>query len=147
MTSIVALYSLALWICLLLFVSRVLGQVYVGLYRPRWLPPWEEWYSGLLPYPWLLLSQVLIIMAMTMIAYDHSRGEGWLIVTDPRKAAALEWLGIVYASGMALRYLITMARHPARRWFKGTIPIWFHFVLAVFLYVVATFPKARAPAS
>jgi hypothetical protein len=131
---------IALWLCLILFVARVLGQVYVGLYRPRGLPPWEDWYSGLLPYPWLLASQVLIIMVMTMVAYDHSRGEGWMIVRDDRAALVIRWFAVVYAGGMALRYILTMARHAERRWFKGTIPIWFHLVLAAFLYLVATFP-------
>ena len=130
----------ALWICLLLFVARVLGQAYVGLYRPRFLPPWEEWYSGLLPYPWLLASQIVIIMIMTMIACDHTRGEGWTIVRSARVALVIRGFAIVYAGGMALRYVITMTRHPERRWFKGTIPIWFHFVLAAFLFLVATFP-------
>ncbi len=138
-----ALYRLALWICLLLFVARVLGQVYVGLYRPRWLPAWKDWYSGLLPYPWLLLSQILIIMAMTMIAYDHTRGDGWLFVTDARKAGAIEWMATIYATGMAVRYAVTMVRNPGRRWFKGTIPIWFHLVLAGFLFLVATFPREQ----
>ncbi|MGH2570261.1 MAG: hypothetical protein ACRDGR_03480 [bacterium] len=123
-------------------MARVLGQVYVGLYRPRRLPPWEEWYSGLLPYPWLLLSQVLLIMVMTTIAYDHTRGEGWLFVTDPRKVRAIGWIAIVYAASMVVRYVVTMVRWPQRRWFRGTIPIWFHLVLAAFLYLVATFPRS-----
>lgn len=138
----VLLYRCAIWGCLLLFVGRVLGQVYVGLYRPRRLPTWEEWYSGLLPYPWLLLSQVLIIMIMTMVAYDCSRGDGWWFVVDSRKAAALEWIAYLYAAGMALRYGVSMARHPERRWMGRAIPIIFHLVLAAFLFLVSTFPKA-----
>ena len=135
------LYRWAIWICLMLFVGRVLGQVYVGLYRPRRLPPWEEWYSGVLPYPWLLLSQIVIIMFMTMVAYDYTRGDGWWFVVDSRKAGALLWIALAYAGGMALRYGITMARHRERRWLGGTIPIWFHLVLAAFIYLVATFPN------
>jgi len=134
-----ALYPWLMWLCLFLFVCRVLGQIYVGLYKPHWLPSWKEWYSGLLPYPWLLLSQVLIIMWMTMIAYDYSRGEGWFLLENPEKAVVFKWLAIVYFSGMVIRYALTVVLKPERRWFKGTIPIWFHMVLAVFIFLAATY--------
>ena len=35
---------------------------------------------------------------------------------------------------MAVRYVYTIIRHPELRWFGHTIPIWFHMVLAAFLY-------------
>ena len=40
------------------FLGRVLGQVAVALLEPDWLPPMQDWYSGLLPYSILLLIQV-----------------------------------------------------------------------------------------
>ena len=48
------IYLPLMWACVVLFMFRVLGQVYVALYAPRWLPPMGEWYSGLLPYYLLL---------------------------------------------------------------------------------------------
>ncbi len=36
------------------FLGRVLGQVTVVLLEPDWLPPMQDWYSGLLPYSILL---------------------------------------------------------------------------------------------
>jgi hypothetical protein len=51
---------------------------------------------------------------------------------------------------MALRYALTMIFLPEMRWLGGAIPIFFHFVLAAFLYVWgkfvgrdAIFAKAR----
>jgi hypothetical protein len=38
----------------------------------------------------------------------------------------------IYAGAMVLRYVLTMALHPDQRWLGGTIPIFFHFVLAGF---------------
>jgi len=35
---------------------------------------------------------------------------------------------------MASRYVVRMYRRPGERWFGGTIPIVFHFVLAAFLF-------------
>ena len=122
-----------MWVCLALFIARVLGQVYAGLYKPRFLPPWEEWYSGLLPYPWLLLAQVLIIMWMTLIAYDVTRATGFFVLESPATISFVQWFSLIYFFGMIFRYVLTMWRVPARRWFKGTIPIWFHMVLALFL--------------
>ena len=37
---------------------------------------------------------------------------------------------------MAARYIVTMALNPELRWFTGTTPIWFHFVLAAFLFTL-----------
>ena len=65
-----------LWLLLGLFLARVIGQIYVGLYAPSFLPPWDEWYSGLLPYPWLLPIQILLLMWMAVIAADNSRKSG-----------------------------------------------------------------------
>ena len=45
-----------LWLCTALFLARVWGQIIVGIYPQAPLPEWKEWYSGLLPFPWLLLS-------------------------------------------------------------------------------------------
>jgi hypothetical protein len=40
---------------------------------------------------------------------------------------------------MVLRYALTMIYRPDMRWFGSTIPIFFHFVLAGFLYVWGKF--------
>jgi hypothetical protein len=39
-----------------------------------------------------------------------------------------------------VRYVLTMALHPELRWFTGTIPIWFHFVLAAFIFTLGRYP-------
>lgn len=52
--------ALALWLLAGLFCLRVLGQVLVEFGDVQFLPPSKEWASGLIPYPLLLVSQVLI---------------------------------------------------------------------------------------
>ena len=55
------------------------------------------------------------------------------------------WIfGWIYLSAMVLRYILRMSFYPDQRWFGGTIPIFFHWVLAAFLLVVAKFHRARA---
>lgn len=46
-----------LWTLLALFALRVAGQALVAFSDVRFLPPMQAWYSGLMPYPYLLPSQ------------------------------------------------------------------------------------------
>jgi hypothetical protein len=123
----------ALWLLQTLFLLRVLGQIYVGLYSPEWLPGWDEWYSGLLPYPVLLPAQILLLMWMTAISYDNSRGAGYFHVESEWVRRRLRWIAGLYATAMLVRYAIVMTLHPEMRWLHGTIPIAFHWVLAGYI--------------
>lgn len=136
--------ALILWTLQGLFAMRVLGQIYVGLYAPAWLPPWPEWYSGLLPYPLLLPAQLLLLMWMTLVSYDNTRGAGRFHVESARARRRLRWIAALYAGVMLLRYVATMALAPEMRWFHGTIPIAFHFVLAGYIAALALPTKVRS---
>lgn len=136
-------YALILWFLLALFFLRVLGQLLVAFFDLSFLPPMEEWYSGLIPYPILLLAQGLILILMIKISSDFSRGHGFFVI--PRRAMGrfLTWFSYLYFASMVVRYVVTMALSPERRWFGGTIPIFFHFVLAGYLYVWGHFHTTR----
>src|SRR4051812_9671498 len=67
------LTSRLLWLLMSLFALRVLGQMLVEFCGVTFLPPSAEWFSGLIPYPSLLASQILILTAMTKINVDFSR--------------------------------------------------------------------------
>lgn len=127
-------YALVLGVCMLLFIARVLGQALVAFLGMSWLPPMAHWYAGLLPYPILLPVQLAIVVLMLKILLDFVRGSGYFVLPKPRAGEYLKWLSCLYFLSMALRYFITMWLHPERRWFEGTIPIWFHMVLAGFIY-------------
>lgn len=119
-----------LWICTLLFLVRVMGQIGVGIYHPPSLPPWSEWYSGLLPYPLLLLTQLLLLMFMAVVNTDQARGAGCFGAVQLQTGNRLRLFGIVYALAMIFRYAARMTFVPEARWLGGTIPIGFHLVLA-----------------
>lgn len=128
------LRAVFLWTLLGLFVLRVLGQVYVGIYGSAVpLPRWSEWYSGLLPYPLLLPAQILLMMWMTAVSYDNTRRAGRFFVESPVVKRRLRWFAAVYLGAMALRYALTMTLKPEMRWFHGTIPVAFHCVLASYI--------------
>lgn len=128
-------YSFYLSLFTILLLLRVVGQVVVALRAPRWLPPMEQWQSGLLPYPVLLLGQAVVLTLMVWICVDFIRGAGFFI--EPRRpdsGRAVMWFSRAYFAGMILRYIIWMWRRPDQRWLGGTIPIIFHSVVAAFLY-------------
>ncbi len=132
-----------LWGLLLFFVLRVLGQLLVALGRVSFLPPMEEWFSGVLPYPALLLSQAVIIFVCAKVCIDFTRGRGYFVVPRQRLGSGLLWFGSVYLAVMVIRYVLRMSLYPQERWTGGSIPIFFHWVLAGFLLTVGQYHWAR----
>jgi len=140
--SLRKLCAAAMWATLTLFVLRVLGQVLVAFFDVRFLPAMPEWYSGLLPYPVLLPVQVMIIALFTAICIDITRGHGAFAYASVQIGTFLTWFSAIYGSSMVVRYAITMSIHPERRWFgTSTIPIFFHLVLASYLFVLSRYHK------
>jgi hypothetical protein len=123
----------------LLFFLSVLGQALVARFGVIWLPAMEHWHSGLIPYPTLLTIQLLMLIAMVKITRDIWRDTGFFALVRPSWSRFLICFSAIYAGAMVLRYALTMAFYPGMRWFGGTIPIFFHFVLAAFIYVVGCF--------
>lgn len=128
------LYTVFLILFTVLLFGRVAGQLLVYLYAPRWLPPMDEWQSGLLPYPVLLASQAVVLTFMALICRDFARGHGFFVAPHPRGGVFSGWFAYVYFGGMVVRYIVTMTVRPERRWFGGTIPIVFHSFVAAFLW-------------
>ena len=133
-------YALVLSVLAFLFLLRVLGQALVAFFDVRWLPAMAEWYSGLLPYRLLLPAQLAILLIQAAISTDLFRGRGPMAVQRARIGRALRWFSVAYFAAMVLRYVLTMAWYPERRWLgTGTIPIVFHWVLAAYLYVLGNY--------
>lgn len=121
------------------FFLRVLGQVLVAGWKVSFLPPMEAWYSGLLPYPILLPVQLLILFVQAWIARDLWRGAGFFAARRPAAGRLLQRISYVYFAVMLLRYVVTMWLYPEWRWLRGTIPIFFHWVLAAYLYFLGKY--------
>jgi len=132
--------ALILWICLALFLGRVLGQFEVMLTAPLWLPPMEAWYSGLLPYTMLLPAQVLILMLMATVTFDRSIGVGITRLRRPRQRSWLRGIALAYFAIMAVRFLIQCVKYGSDYYLHGAIPVAFHWVLALFLLALVEPP-------
>ena len=135
--ALLLLFSLA-------FLGRVAGQLFALLAEPAFLPPFDAWHSGLLPYPALLAAQVAILAFQARVAAGVLRGRAGLARPGPRAARGLRRFALVYAAVMAARYPLTMALSPESRWSGGAIPIAFHLVLAAWLLAYA-WPATAAP--
>jgi uncharacterized protein len=128
--------AVALWVLMGLFCLRVLGQILVEFLHVRFLPASAEWYSGLIPYRPLLASQMLIIGLQAKIGLDFTRQSGWTYRPRPTAGLWLLCFGSVYLAAMIIRYIVRMALQPAERWTGGSIPIFFHWILAAYVLIV-----------
>lgn len=136
-------FVVLMWALLFAFCLRVAGQMVAAFVGVSWLPPMEAWYSGLMPYPYLLPSQLLIIALYSKVCLDLTRGEGFFMRSRPVFGRGVLVFGYIYLAAMVLRYVIRMSLHPEARWFGGTIPIFFHWVLATFLIAFGRYHRAR----
>jgi len=134
-------YAIWLFVLMVLFCFRVAGQMLVAFAGVTFLPPMEEWYSGLLPYRYLLPAQFLIILLFAKICLDLFRGRGFFALTRNRLGALLKAFGIIYLAVMVIRYVLRMSLYPPERWTGGSIPIFFHWVLAAYVLVFASFNR------
>lgn len=141
--SPVARYAVALWLLLGLFCLRVLGQFVVAFFGVVFLPPMEEWYSGLIPYGPLLTAQVLIIMLLSYVSLSFTRGVGYFVRPNRGLGRGLVLFGALYLTAMIIRYIMRMSLLPDERWTGGSIPIFFHWVLATYLLVVGQYHWRR----
>lgn len=130
---------------LALFVGRVVAQALIAVGYGAFLPPWEEWFSGLVPYPQLLVSQILIILAYGAVCRDFVRQRGFFTVPRRWLGTVLLFVGSIYFAVMVMRYAIRMSLYAPERWTGGAIPIVFHWVLASFLLTLGTYHRRSFP--
>lgn len=104
------------------------------------LPPFEAWQSGALPYWALLTAQILIVVFLTRVAWSFSAGT----VTPSSRSARL-WLvpGSVYLAVMVTRFVLGQTLLDGHTWFDRPLPSAFHIVLATFMIVAGLYHYAN----
>ena len=127
-----ARYPTVMAVLLALFLARVIGQILAATVAPPWLPPMQRWYSGVMPYRYLLPTQIVFLVVMTVMTLSVARRSAPLGVGSPAVAAVIIWASYAYALGMVVRSARYVFTPLARR--GVLIPIVFHFVLAAFLF-------------
>ena len=127
-----AAYATVMAVLLALFFARVLGQIVAATIAPPWLPPMRQWYSGLMPYRYLLPTQIVFLVVMAVMTLSIARRSVPLGTTAPAVGTWIIWASYAYAFGMVVRSVRYASTPPERR--GVLIPIVFHFVLATFLF-------------
>ncbi|TCV85922.1 hypothetical protein [Sulfurirhabdus autotrophica] len=119
-----------------LFIFRVCAQLIQKYYALSFLPQFERWYSGALPYPWLLLSQIVIIVLLALVIRPFHKGRAR---ASYRTGIFLLIPGAMYFVLMVFRLVagLTFAKHHS--WLGATIPAIFHIVLASFALLLGHF--------
>lgn len=131
-----ARHAVALWVLLGLFCVRVAAQLIAAVAPLPYVPSFDQWASGALPYPALVAAQISIIVAYAAVA--HRIGNG----SSRPSAAVGRWLlaaGAVYFATMAVRLLAGLTVSSGHWWFDKPLPSFFHLVLASFLIVAGRF--------
>lgn len=135
-------------VLLVLFLGRVIGQILAATTAPSWLPPMARWYSGLMPYRYLLPAQIVFLVVMTAMTIGVARQSAPLGTLAKGTGTWIVWASYVYALGMVVRSIRYALATPERR--GVLIPIAFHFVLAGFLFAYGSAtimrPDVRAAA-
>ncbi len=129
-------HVIALSVLLVLFCFRVLAQLLQRYLELPFLPPFDAWQSGAVPYGVLLTSQILIIVFYAWILQrimarriQPNRRHGWIFFIT----------GLIYFFAMVLRLAIGWIGVSEHLWFHSYLPILFHFVLSGYLIVVGNF--------
>ena len=130
-------YATVMAALLVLFLARVFGQVLAATVAPSWLPPMGRWYSGLMPYRYLLPAQIVFVVLMTALTISVANESAPLGGAAPAAGTRIVWASYVYALGMVVRAIRYVVAPPERR--GVLIPIIFHFVLAGFLFTYGRF--------
>lgn len=113
---------------------RVVGQVLVAFFEVGFLPPMQAWYSGLMPYRYLLPSQILLMALMGKICVDFTRRRGFFYEPKRPLGTPVLVLGYLYLAAMIARAVLLWDR---------PIPIVFHWVLATYVLIVGHSQRRR----
>ena len=113
------------------FLGRVLVQLAQYFHPVDFLPGFEEWQSGALPYAVLVALQVAIIAVQLRVIGAVSRGR-CLLGAQWRRAVSV--FAIIYLAVMAFRLTAGLTFATDGGWLDARLPTIFHLVLASFLF-------------
>ena len=126
-------YSLVLIALLSIFCFRVFSQLLQKFYPVDFLPPFEDWQSGAVPYWLLVVAQFLIILICLIVILKISLGR---VIPRNMTGKICLFLGVIYLIVMLFRLIVGLTIAPEHNWFGARIPTFFHTVLYVLLLFV-----------
>ena len=134
-------YAVALAILSAPFAARVAAQAMQRWSPVPFLPPFGAFQGSALPYVILLPAQIAIFATMLAVCWRLRIGA---LRPRPRIGSWLIVAGGVYVATMLARLTVGLTVPDAPAWFRSDISTIFHFVLALFVLVLAAYHR-RAP--
>lgn len=129
-------HSSVLVVLTFLFLFRVLAQLIQAEADLPYLPEFQSWDSGAVPYAVLVIAQCIIFGTMIALAWGV-----WTNRLSPNRWRHRLCLifGTIYFSSMFIRLVagLTALNHVA--WFAKPLPAFFHLVLASFILVLGRY--------
>ncbi len=125
--------GIVLWLLVGLFCLRVLAQLAVHTVDISFLPPFEAWHSGTMPYGLLVFFQAVILLFLTKTALRFSRKQ---VAASQRTGVFILIIGSIYFFAMVLRMAFGLTVYTESRWFSNYLSTAFHYVLALYLILV-----------
>ncbi|QPJ62875.1 MAG: hypothetical protein G3M70_13715 [Candidatus Nitronauta litoralis] len=129
-------HKIGLWILFGLFCFRVSAQLLQNFYPVSFLPPFDDWHSGALPYGILVGFQIVIIVLCLLAIQDVSNP---IPKPDREKGKYLLTIGCFYFVIMVVRLAGGYTFASSIHWFNVRIPTIFHLVLASFILLYGHF--------
>ncbi len=129
-------YRIGLWILFGLFCFRVAAQLLQNFYPVSFLPSFDDWHSGALPYSILVGFQAIIIILCLFAIREVSRPSA---NPDRKKGRHLLIAGGLYLGIMIIRLVGGYTFAASLHWFTVRLPTVFHLVLASFILLYGHF--------
>jgi len=123
------------WMVLLagLFALRVFAQLTQAVYPLSFMPPFQAWHGAVMPYPVLVVSQIVVIFVMAAVLL---RVKVDAVVPRRWKYRVCFSLGGLYFAFMAFRLIAGLTFLTDHPWFSKSLPAFFHVVLASFILLL-----------
>ena len=123
-----------------LFCLRVSAQLLQVIFPVGWIPAFEDWHSGVLPYPVLLASQLCIIGLMS---YALNKVRNRTVRPRVWKYRLCFVFGGAYFVFMAIRLIAGLTFLAENAWFSRPLPAFFHLVIASFILLLGRHIRTR----
>ncbi len=129
------LYRYFSWMLVLagLFGLRVLAQLIQAIYPLSFMPPFHAWHGAVMPYPVLVVWQLVVILVMAAVLL---RVRADAVVPRRWKYRVCFSLGGLYFAFMAFRLIAGLTFLTDHPWFSKSLPAFFHVVLASFILLL-----------
>ncbi len=135
-------YSLVLLGLLSIFFLRVLAQFLQAVSPVAFLPHFEAWQSGALPYPVLAGFQLALLGYFGQIIYRLRSGS---IHPTPESARNYMLVGGVCFLVLLFRLVAGLSFATGHSWFDAPIHTALHLVLAALVFIVGLFHSSSSP--